>query len=79
MKTIYEIFQFVGETELHIETLRQRLAKCPRFESYFFFKLIADSDTKKGVSHVDIYKFIQEFSKIELTDKFSAEDMLHLV
>lgn len=45
MKTIYEIFQFVGETELHIETLRQRLAKCPRFESYFFFKLIADSDT----------------------------------
>jgi hypothetical protein len=45
MKTIYEIFQFVGETELHIEMLRQRLAKCPRFESYFFFKLIADTDT----------------------------------
>ena len=27
MKTVYEIFQFIGETEMHIEQLRQKLVK----------------------------------------------------
>lgn len=31
------------------------------------------------MNHLDVYKFIQEYSNLELTDKFSAEDMLHLI
>ena len=37
MKTIYEIFQFIGESEEHIETLRQKLVKDKCFEGYNCF------------------------------------------
>lgn len=40
MKTIYELFQFIGEQELHIESLRQKLVKHPSFESYNCFRIL---------------------------------------
>jgi hypothetical protein len=45
MKSVYQIFQLIGESELHIEALRQKLAKCKTFESYNLFRKIGGRDT----------------------------------
>lgn len=45
LKTIYKFFHFMGESELHVEKLRQQLAKDPGFESYNCFKLIGGTDS----------------------------------
>lgn len=47
-----------GESELHIEKLRQKLAKDRSFESYNIFRLIGGSDSKKaymGIKYEDIF------------------------
>ena len=45
MKSVYQIFQLIGESELHIEALRQKLAKSKTFESYNLFRKIGGRDT----------------------------------
>lgn len=65
LKTMFEIFQFIGETELHIEALRQKVCREKTFESYDVFRTIGGKDSLKsqqGISHRDIYNFILEFS-----------------
>ena len=85
MKTMFKLFQFVGESELHIENLRQRLAKAESFESYNCFKKLGGQDSIKsqfGVNHQDIYDWICGRKLPETTafsEKFTAEDVIHLV
>jgi len=84
MRTMYEMFQFIGETEIHIEKIRQKVAKQKTFECYDAFRAIGGRDSMKsqlGINHKHIYDFILEHTnnKKEFEENFTAEDIVHLV
>jgi hypothetical protein len=82
MKSVYQIFQLIGESELHIESLRQRLAKCKSFESYNLFRKIGGRDSLKsqlGITHQHIYKFICDNTPHDFPSKIKEDEVAYLV
>lgn len=81
---MFEIFQFIGETELHIETLRQKVCKEKTFESYDVFRTIGGRDSMKsqqGITHRDIYRFLLKHcdDRQGFKENFKEDDLVHLV
>ena len=69
---------------MHIENLRQKLAKEKSFESYNCFKKLGGQDSQKsqlGINHKDIYNYICKRIPKEagFSDKFKVEDVIHSV
>jgi hypothetical protein len=63
MRNIYLMFQTLGESELHIESLRQKLAKDKQFEPYQMFRMLEGSHSlphDRRVNHNQLFQFIVE-------------------
>lgn len=63
LKTLYQFFQTIGESELHIETLRQKLAKTKSFEAYTLFRKIGSfgldhEQSDMMINRKQIYSYI---------------------
>lgn len=62
MKAIFDILEFIGDTEAQIEKLRQSLAKMTSFESYCCYKLIGGKLSQydsTGITMHQLYEFIK--------------------
>ena len=61
MSQVFQIFEFIGDSELHIERLRIKLAKDPKFESYNCYRMLGGKLTSQQIDGVDfrqIYDFL---------------------